>query len=238
MYLFSLLNSSAIPLGASPVYLVGAGASSVCHSEHAAGVGFAVLAGKSALTALPTPWDLLVTSPGCHSAALQCYRQHRLNAGNLIYCKLTQPFNYWFVYWGEKRKHMQLNKHLGNYLSLPFFRLSFSQTPLLPPFSLQLPLFSLLVPIFPPSHSFLWGDGQSGSRYVSFCPCNSLLALHFPHFLLPLCPSVTHPWPVKKCCAVGLLPMLVDTPSPPNCQENKMGVFHHIDLHSQWKSGV
>lgn len=64
------------------MYLVGAGTGNVCHSEHAAGVGFAVLAGKSVLAALPAPWGLLVTSPGCHSAVLQCHRQHSLNAGS------------------------------------------------------------------------------------------------------------------------------------------------------------
>lgn len=97
---------------------------------------------------------------------------------NLIYCQLTQTLNYWFVYWGEKRRHIQLSKHSGNYLSSPFFRLYFSQTPLLPPFSPQLPLFSLLVPTFPPSPSLQWGDGQLESRCVGFCPCHSLLALH------------------------------------------------------------
>lgn len=59
--------------------MVGAGSSSVCHSERAAGVGFAVLAGKSVLTALPAPWACL--SPAL--AVLQYHRQHSLNAGNL-----------------------------------------------------------------------------------------------------------------------------------------------------------
>lgn len=96
MYLFSSLNSSAIPLGASQVYLVGAGTSSVCHSEHDAGVGFAVLAGKSVLTAFPTSWGLLVASPGCHSAVLLLSQaaQPQCREFNLIYCELTQPFNY------------------------------------------------------------------------------------------------------------------------------------------------
>lgn len=194
----------------------------------------------SVLTALPTPWGLLVTCPGCHSAVLQCRRQQGISMQgislNLIYCQLTHSLlitDSCTV--GEKEGIYNWTNTEG--ITFPYLSSGSPSVKHLffPPFSPQLPLFSLLVPTFPPSQSLQWGDRQLGSRYVGFCPCNSFLVL--PCFLL-LCPSVAHPRPVKKWCTAGLLPMLVDTSSWHTCQENKMGVFYHTDLCSQWKSGV
>ena len=111
---------------------------------------------------------------------------------NLIYCQLTQTFNYWFGYWGEKRNYILLNKHSGKHRSSPFLRLNFRHLSSLLP-HLNSPCFHRGSPLslLPPSQSLQWGDGQRrrlGSRHGGFCllplvdhilsstaPCSSLL---------------------------------------------------------------
>lgn len=150
---------------------------------------------------------MLFASPGCPLAVLQCHTEatpSQIREFHLIYYQLTQTFSYWFRCWGKKTHHILLYKHSGKHLSSPFLRLNLSQTPLLPPSSSQLPLFSPLVPTFPPSQSLRWGDGQHRrleSSHGGFC----LLPLVYfffsstvPGFSLLLCPSVDHAWPVKK----------------------------------------
>lgn len=62
-----LIAQQILP-GASQMYVVGAGTSSVCHSERAAVL--ALLCWQARVYSLPfQPLGLLVTSPGCHSAA-------------------------------------------------------------------------------------------------------------------------------------------------------------------------
>lgn len=144
---------------------------------------------------------------------------------NLIYCKLTQPFNHWFAYWGEKKKTYAIEQTLKE---LPF--LTFLQ---------GLLQSNNSAPSFLTSDPFVF---TAGSHFPSF-PVPSVcwwaigvqvywfLALQFtscPLLSSPLTapvPSVAHPWPVKKCCTVGSLPTLADTSSLQTCQENKMVHF-------------
>lgn len=152
---------------------------------------------------------------------------------NLIYCKLTQPFNYWFTYWGEKKEDMY-NWTLGKLPFLTFLQALLQSNTSAPSFLTSVPF------VFTAGSHFLsfpvpsvcwWAIGVQVYWFLAlrFTSCPLLSSL-----LTAPVPSVAHPWPVEKCCAAGLLPTLADTSSLQSCQENKMGVFYHTDLCSQW----
>lgn len=121
MYLFSLFFRSAPPEELHQCVWRELTVAVTCHSELAAACWLFCAGTQSVLAALPSPWGLLFTSPGCHSAVLQCHRQHSLSSGNFTSFVLL-PINKLLItdlgIEGEKKKPYTIEQILRE---TPFF---------------------------------------------------------------------------------------------------------------------